>query len=76
MGTVLYVRPVDAMQIVAYGVTKLCSSPDKASTYQGTGSRFQHAEKLQFAQEDEGAAQVEEASEEVRETPSHWLTIY
>ena len=39
-------------------------SLDKSSEYQGTGSRFQHAEKLQFAQEDDGP-QVEEASEEV-----------
>ncbi len=37
---------------------------DKGSEYQGTGSRFQHAEKLQFALEDDGP-QVEEATEEV-----------
>lgn len=40
---------------------------DKSSGYQGTGSRFQHTEKLQFAQEDEGG-HMEEASEEVSES--------
>ncbi|XP_064404565.1 coiled-coil domain-containing protein 22 homolog isoform X2 [Halichondria panicea] len=43
--------------------TILNSFADKGSEYQGTGSRFQHAEKLQFALEDDGP-QVEEATEE------------
>ncbi|CAI8017416.1 Coiled-coil domain-containing protein 22 homolog, partial [Geodia barretti] len=45
--------------------TILNSFTDKLSAgVQGTGSRFQHAEKLQFAKEEEVPMQVEEATEE------------
>jgi hypothetical protein len=45
--------------------TILNSFTDKLSAgVQGTGSRFQHAEKLQFAKEEEVPVQVEEATEE------------
>ena len=37
---------------------------DRAPTYHSTGSRFQHAEKLQFSKDEEAGPVVEEASEE------------
>ncbi len=43
----------------------VCVRLGKATGNYDTGSRFQHAEKLQFAKEDEGPP-VEEASEEVK----------
>lgn len=42
----------------------LSSFVERAPTYRSTGSRFQHAEKLQFSKEQEAEPVVEEASEE------------